>query len=272
MKSTKYLIYLAVFSLLFSSACTDDDALDPTPIATNCKPIKFTDEEGVSLITYNQDKITSLKTQYYGIVTIEYHTSGATNGKPSKLTFSAGDQGAGHLEYTYNPQGKVSSSLFTSQELSEMLGGSFQSNFEYNGSGQISKVSRVIVFAGEPGEAPTAYPVGYSTYEYNAKGNVTLVKDYDDGESTPTTVNEITYDDKINATAQVENLLIGIPGLPPASPNNALTSVMKEGGTVNKSESYTNTYVYNSGGYPTKITRTPQQGTPNVTSIEYSCQ
>lgn len=273
MKFPKLFAFLAAASLVMFSSCEDDDDNDvPDPITGNCKPVKVTDENGVSTITYTNDKITSLKTGEMGNITVTYHTTGAANGKVSELNFTAGEIGAGFVEYMYNNQGRLGASLYTSEFFSEIFeGAALFSEFEYS-AGKISKVTRYLLIPGEPGEDPTMAPLSYSTFEYNAKGNMILMKEYEDNPTTPDYTTEFTYDDKFNPSAELENLLLGIPGLTPGSPNNQLTVLRKQGSTVVKDESYTNTYVYSSGGFPTKITTTPQQGAVTVANIEYSCK
>ncbi|WP_207435857.1 hypothetical protein [Sabulibacter ruber] len=277
MKLTKLFSLFFACSLLVFSSCTDDEETGPITGNKTCKPVKVTDEDGVTAITYNNDKISSFSNEEFGTVAVSYHSSGNKAGKLSKLTFSAGEEGDGSLEYVYDEQGKLIGTVFAS-ESEEFMGAAMVSEFEYTGN-RISKTTRALAFPSEEeGGEPMVVPFGHTTYEYDSKGNVTRVREYmdnpmteeDESNEVKATV-EYTYDSKTSTMAILEAMFIGMPGINPAGVNNVLTAVHKDGATVNKNLSYSNAYVFNENGYATKTTQTTQNGAVTVTNIEYSC-
>ncbi|WP_205503016.1 hypothetical protein [Rufibacter psychrotolerans] len=278
MKFPKLLPLLFVGSLFVFSSCSEDDKEnDPDPIPGDkiCRPVKVTAEDGVTAITYNNDKISTFSNEEFGNVTVSYHTSGNKAGKPSKLTFAAGEEGTGSLEYVYDEQGKLIGNAFVT---AQMQGGGLVAEYEYT-QNRVSKITRAMVFPSEEeGGEPDVVMMGFTTYEYDAKGNVTVAREFfdnpateEDESTTPQSVTQYTYDNKPSPVSAFEALFMGVPTINPASPNNILTAVHREGNTVKKDLSYTNVYVFNENGYPTKTTQTTQNGETTVTNIDYSC-
>ncbi|WP_157593012.1 hypothetical protein [Rufibacter tibetensis] len=265
MKFPKLLYLLIACSLFVFSSCTEDDDTGPNTGNKTCLPVKVTDEDQVTSITYSNGKIASFSNDEFGSVNVQYHTSGNKADKPAKMPFGTD----GSFEYMYDNQGKLTGTMITTPEFQ---GAGLLAEFEYSGN-RISKVTRYLAFPGEDEDDPQLFPFGYTTYQYDSKGNVTLVKEFGDQDSTtPDNTTEYTYDSKPTPTAAFMALFIGLPGMTPPAANNILTEVHKEGNTVDKDLSYTNTYVFNENGYPTKTTRTSQNGEVSVINIDYNCQ
>ncbi|MFB9864167.1 hypothetical protein [Rufibacter immobilis] len=268
MKLPKVLSLLFAFSLLVLGSCSEDDESTPVPGQQTCRPVKVTSEGLVSNITYTNDKITNFSTEGYGNATVSYHSAGNLAGKVASMAFSGGEQGNGTLEYEYDDQGLLIGTFLTILD----LGGAGQvAEFTYT-NGRISKITRTMVFSSEDeGEGPFMISMGHTTYTYDSQGNVLKATDYDADSETPDHTIEYTYDTKSNPSAGIEAFMVGLPGMNPASGNNILTAIYKEGNTVDKDNSYSNAYVFNSSGYATKITSTTQNGEVTVTNIDYSC-
>ncbi|WP_210463964.1 hypothetical protein [Rufibacter roseolus] len=275
MKFPKLLPVLFAASLFIMGSCTDDEETSPIDNIKACKAVKITDEDGVTSVTYANDKISSFTNGEFGTVNVQYHSSGSKAGKPSKMVFMNGDQGDGSMEYTYDDQGKLTGTMLSGEDMDGMGMGS---EIEYSGN-RISKITRFLVIPAEEGEDPVSFPMGWTTYQYDAKGNVSKATEYYDNPATeedestsPSATTEYTYDAKNSPMAAFEALFIGLPTLNPPSVNNVITEVRKEGSTVDKDMSYTNTFVFNDNGYPTKITRTTQNNDVTTVNVEYSCQ
>ncbi|KAA3439152.1 hypothetical protein [Rufibacter hautae] len=275
MKFPKLLPVLFAASLFIMGSCTDDEDSTPIDGIQACKAVKITDEDGVTSVTYANDKISSFSNGEFGSVNVQYHSSGSKAGKPSKLVFTDGDQGDGTLEYTYDDQGKLTGTLLTGDDMDGM---GMASEIEYSGN-RISKITRLAVIPAEEDEEPVTFSMGWSTFQYDSKGNVSKATEYydnplteEDESTSPAATTEYTYDAKNSPISAFEALFVGLPGLNPASVNNVITEVRKEGSTVDKDLSYTNTYVFNDKGYPTKITKTTQNNDVTTMNVEYSCQ
>ncbi|WP_181305903.1 hypothetical protein [Rufibacter sp. XAAS-G3-1] len=274
MKFPKLLSIFFALSLFVLGSCSEDEDTDPITGIKSCQPVKLTDDEGFATITYTNDKIANFTNEEYGTVTVQYHSNGNKAGKPSKMIFGDGEEGG--LEYLYDEQGRLIGTLLSSSD----LGGAAQiSEFEYTNN-RISKTSYFLAFPSEEeGEDPTFISTGFTTYEYDSKGNVLKAKVYYDNPATEEdestvvqSTTDYTYDTKNSPTSAFQNLFVGIPSMNPAGENNVLTEIRREGNTVDKDLSFSNVYVFNENGYPTKTTRTSQNGDVSVINIEYSCK
>ncbi|MBC3541498.1 hypothetical protein ACFSC6_15790 [Rufibacter sediminis] len=269
MKFIKLPTIFFALSLLVFASCSEDDESDPTPIASDCRITKITGTEGTSTFTYANDRIASFTDEELGQITVTY----GSNGQPTALEFPEGS-----IEYVYEdgntsklPDGMYMQSEDISGEAG-VEGAAMLITYEYNSAKKVISAERFVVMPSEePEGSPLVLPMGTAKFEYDSKGNVISEKEFLPNATTPSSTTTYTYDDKKNMAASFQSLLTGLFIAPPST-NNVLTAEAKTGSTVNQEESYTNTYEYNSSGYPTKITSKTKSGTTTVSNVEYACQ
>ncbi|WP_207435856.1 hypothetical protein [Sabulibacter ruber] len=256
MKINRIALFLASALFLATSCDEDEKDTDPKPIAQTCSLTKATEGQQITNLTYSADKLASF-TAGSQTATIVYNPAG----KPSKLTYSGSSN---EVVYTYDTQGKL-----TSMSVSEAAEGGVRmlsTQYEYTNN-QITKATNSVYFRPSSGPSTIPMPRGYTTYNYDAKGNITVVKEYNAQNSLVSTTEKSDYDDKVNPGSLLHSLF------GPASPNNPRTEVKKDAaGNVDKAASFTNVYTYNASGYPSKVEKTNQNGVKSVTVFDYSCK
>jgi hypothetical protein len=180
--------------------------------------------------------------------------------------FREGGDQVDYFTLTYNELGLLhKESYFWRLSANAPYQHEFDRVFEYNPSRQVVKVSTF-----EPGEAETPGGVAakYEAFVYDAKGNVTRIKEYarSSGDFVHVMTTEFTYDqgqnpwrNKISLGATAQSL----------SPNNMLTE--KETAVLsNQVKQSTFSYTYGPNGFPSKQVRT-RDGVSHETNFAYSC-
>ncbi|RNI31010.1 hypothetical protein [Rufibacter latericius] len=268
MKFSKLPALFFLLSLFVLGSCSEDDDSDPTPTPSDCRVTKITGTDGTSTFTYANGRISSFTDEDLGEITVSY----ASNGRPTALQFPDGN-----IEYVYeddNTGQLPDGMMLVSDEISEEAGvdgAGMLITYDYNSAKKVIAANRFVVIPAEDGGEPQVIPLGTAKFDYDSKGNVIAEKEYLPNAIAPSSTITYTYDDKKNMAASFQALLTGMFIAPPST-NNILTADAKTGDTVDPEASYTNTYEYNSSGYPTKITNKTKEGTTTVSNVEYQCE
>ncbi|MFC6997880.1 hypothetical protein [Rufibacter roseus] len=267
MKSYKLLPYL--MGLLLLASCSDDDQ-DPTPDAANCLPTKIVNttdgETEESTLTYDaQGRITKASLsggEMEGDVFVQY-----TNNLPTSADLKSGSFTFGSFTYDYDTQNRLTKLTTEIAVMSLKL----ETTFEYNAQNKIGKAVEYSYFNLDGEEEPMEIFSQYTTFTYDAKGNITKKSVYEgetEEEATLSYTVDYTYDNAPNPGAKAEILLTGY-----STPNNVKTASHKYAdGEEDETLSYSVAYVYNASGLPTKATETTKSGSASVSNITYSCK
>ncbi|QMU26850.1 hypothetical protein [Adhaeribacter radiodurans] len=267
MRRTTLQLHLSILlSLLFFTACTSDDAVDPIP-DTKVLVLSKVIFAGVDTIKYQynaQKRLTKARysaertptaNRYYR----EYEYDEAGRLTKSHFKLINGDE-LSYFTYTYTNNRLTKISYYNRPQPLGEFNHEYDNVIEYNSQNQITKLLTY-----QP-ELPTTIH-RYTVYTYNAAGNVVKLMDYLNSESGPVndyTV-EYTYDNKINPYQNAVQIGIGAEIL---SSNNILQQ--KETYPLSgQTKITTHTYTYNTTGLPVKDTRKSDTNTFDVVN-EYT--
>jgi hypothetical protein len=229
---------------------------------TMTQPSKcFLIKQATILKSSNTNELTSIVSDYTFVSDRVSTVSTLTNGNGGSTT---------ELNtYTYNQNGTIAKSesanyynnyIYNSDNKLIKIEGynkqgdilSYTSNFEYNTSGQVIKLS---------------YSAGSLIFEYpnNSAKNASKVKSYN-SKDVLDFLFEYEYDDKKNPDR--DNGLDS-----PLSSENNITKISQQNFSNNTTTNTVITYEYNTNGYPTKLIKTTQgSSTETTTTYTYDCK
>jgi hypothetical protein len=198
---------------------------------------------GFKLKYNSNNKIIKAKLYYAGINTAYYNYHYNTNGQRDKDTLYVFDTSIPPT----NPATYVADSVTI---------------YTYNASNQITRLDNYNV---NPNGTPSHT---YSTFIYNAAGDLTQESDYN-GSGTLLSTTDNTYDTKNSNFNNFTFISLVYAG----QVHNILSQVVKTSGTsVDQSNSYTAAFTYNSNGYPLTEIDSYQDGSTDNSSYTYTCK
>lgn len=250
----RYALILLGVLVLATTSCEKDETSD-----RGCDVNRQIDNNTgvVTTILYNGGRPSVVEQSNGNSGEISYNA----NGMISLYEIFLNDVKIGYVEFEYTADNKF---LERRTYAASLLGGfnlKLRDVYEYTGS-NVTKITNYDT------EYSNTSINGYITYTYNAEGNVTEEEQYGrDGDNNIILVRSIAYAYDNNPTPAGE---LG-QYLSIFSNNNPTQKVTTTYFPNADSSTETYEYIYNSKGYPTKVTITTNGGSPYSYQVEYEC-
>ncbi|MDQ3289928.1 MAG: hypothetical protein M3Q05_01425 [Bacteroidota bacterium] len=282
---------LCMALLVFVSACDNNDD-DPSPGGgggnKDCVVTEMKEGSNTTTFTYTNDQLTKATFDSAGTANDVYFTFERDNS--NRITkasqFDGTNANTGAIAYEYNADNLVGrANYFIKQGSSTTLTNVLSITSEYSNK-VLSKTTTYINLAALGLPIQATIPFSYTSYT-SSNGNITKTMDYSidpvflatiNPASIPTVAEfmnhmvltgstEYQFDDKKNP---VQPLGFLFQDASTVSVNNITNKVEKDetGATTNTT---TNSYEYNSDGYPTKVTSAQTGNQAEITTLNYQC-
>ncbi len=250
----RYALILMSLMVLASTSCKKDDQED-----LGCDINRQIDNNSgvVTTILYNSGKPTQVEQSNGNSGKISYNA----NGEISLYEIFLNNVKIGYVEFEYTTDNRFLERRTYAANLFGSFNLKLRDVYEYTGS-NVTKVTNYDT------EYSNTSINGYITYTYNASGNVTEEKQHGrDGSNNIILVRTLTftYDDKPTPAGDLGKYISIF------SNNNPMQKVTTTYFPNADSSTETYEYIYNSKGYPTKVTIINSSGNPYSYQVEYEC-